>query len=395
MTARSNIARPQAGAKLNTPAAIVADLQTEEPCFTYDLDGCNGSEKTLRFLIDQRRKGPESFSVALESLRQTKNELYSKITEAPRLLTSHTFADLMERELPPIRWIVPEMIPEGMTILAGKQKTGKSWMLLELGLAVSSGGIFLNNIQVDQRDVLYLALEDNERRLKDRFSLLSRAPGAAVPTGFHYVVGADKWPRFDVAGLSHLHFWLDAHPAVQLVIVDTWGKAKPISRQKNGYDADVEAASGIQSLAMERNISVLVISHLTKATHDYALDELNATTGLSATADNILILKRQEKESAGFLFGTGREIDLDKALSFKDGHWSLLGEAEEYRNANPGGIRQEILAVLKSNEMALSLTEIAEAIERPAEIQLVKTYLGRMLDDGQVKRAARGMYTAM
>lgn len=375
---------------LNTPAAIISDLQTEKPHYEiYDLNACNGNGDILRQLIARRKKSPSDLKSYLQSLKEIDESLYQKLTA--HLLPSHTFADLMARELPPIRWIVPEMIPEGMTILAGKQKVGKSWLLLELGLSVSSGGVFLGSIEVEQRDVLYLALEDNERRLKDRFSHITRAPEASVPSGFHYVVGSDKWPRLDVQGLSRLHSWLDAHPTVQLVIVDTWGKAKPISRAKNGYDADVEAASGIQTLAMERNISVLVISHLTKAAHDYALDELNATTGLSATADNILILKRQERDATGFLYGTGREIDLDKALSFQDAHWSLLGDAESYRNANPGGIRQDILTVLKSNEMALTMQEIADAIEKPVES--VKTYLRRMLDDGQVKREGRGMYT--
>lgn len=316
----------------------------------------------------------------------------------PSLPKTSEFKDLMEKELPAIRWIVAGMIAEGLTILAGKQKLGKSWLLLALGLAVSMGGRFLDSIKVEQCEVLYLALEDNERRLQDRLKLLL-PPGGRVPAGFHY---ATRWPRLDADGLQLLETWLDEHPRVKLVIIDTWGRAKPFSRLKNGYDADIDAASGIQQLAIERNLSVLATCHLRKATAEDALDELNATTGLSATADNILILKRERGQADASLFGTGREIELDQALSFNDGHWKLLGEGAEYRlslaskavidvlvlNGGPMWPR-DIAAVLEMRENTIR-KRLFDMKARGEVLETDKGYISNVGNGGNRSNASNG-----
>jgi hypothetical protein len=76
--------------------------------------------------------------------------------------------DLLAWELPPVRWAVPEILPEGLTLLAGKPKLGKSWLAVSLALSIASGGVALGKQPVAQGEVLYLALEENARRLQAR-----------------------------------------------------------------------------------------------------------------------------------------------------------------------------------------------------------------------------------
>ena len=64
--------------------------------------------------------------------------------------------------------MVPPLIPEGVTILAGKPKVGKSWFALDLALALAGGRYVLGDIHLMDGNVLYAALEDNERRLRSR-----------------------------------------------------------------------------------------------------------------------------------------------------------------------------------------------------------------------------------
>jgi AAA domain-containing protein len=78
-----------------------------------------------------------------------------------------TASELMNMQLPPVRYILEGYIAEGLTILAGRPKLGKSWLALDIGIAVAMGGYALN-IRADQGDVLYLALEDNRRRMQKR-----------------------------------------------------------------------------------------------------------------------------------------------------------------------------------------------------------------------------------
>ncbi len=86
--------------------------------------------------------------------------------------TVFTAAELMAQDIPPVRWILPGILPEGLTILAGKPKMGKSWLALDLSVAVATGGKVLG-LQVEQAGVLYLALEDTKRRLQDRLKILT------------------------------------------------------------------------------------------------------------------------------------------------------------------------------------------------------------------------------
>jgi hypothetical protein len=84
-----------------------------------------------------------------------------------------TAAEIMSWDYPPIRFVVPGYIAEGLTILAGTPKIGKSWLVLDLAVAISTGGKAFGSIKVEEGDVLYLALEDNKRRLKKRLLKLS------------------------------------------------------------------------------------------------------------------------------------------------------------------------------------------------------------------------------
>jgi RecA-family ATPase len=54
---------------------------------------------------------------------------------------------LLARQLPPIQWAIPEILPEGLTLLAGKPKLGKSWLALAMALAVASGGVALSSVR--------------------------------------------------------------------------------------------------------------------------------------------------------------------------------------------------------------------------------------------------------
>ena len=91
--------------------------------------------------------------------------------EAPPMLSTISAAALQGKDIPPIRWIVENLIPAGLNILASPPKYGKSWAVLDLGLAVTAGGRFLG-YQTNSCEVLYLALEDSERRLKSRMMKL-------------------------------------------------------------------------------------------------------------------------------------------------------------------------------------------------------------------------------
>ena len=134
----------------------------------------------------------------------TKDRACLDVDDAPeagdRRITPSAFpsaAELMAREIPPVRWIVPGIVPEGMALLAGKPKLGKSWLALGLCVAVASGVVAFGTVRVEKGAALYLALEDNDRRLQ--FRLAKILAGAEVPDGLHYSI---ECPRLDEGGVE-------------------------------------------------------------------------------------------------------------------------------------------------------------------------------------------------
>ena len=82
---------------------------------------------------------------------------------------------LIAETFQPLNWAVNGLLPEGCVLFAGRPKLGKSWLVLQLALAVASGGKALGSIPAEQGDVLYLALEDTKRRLQSRVKTLLRS----------------------------------------------------------------------------------------------------------------------------------------------------------------------------------------------------------------------------
>jgi AAA domain-containing protein len=157
--------------------------------------------------------------------------------------TSWTATELLAETFPDPRFAVVDLIPEGLTFLAGAPKLGKSWLALGLGVAVAAGGRALGKIPVESGPVLYLALEDSPRRLQSR--LLTLLGPDAGPEGLHLET---EWPRLDAGGLERIDEWLEANPAARLGWIDVWPRIRArTDRRTDHYQADYEAAAQLQA----------------------------------------------------------------------------------------------------------------------------------------------------
>ena len=152
---------------------------------------------------------------------------------------SKTAAQLSKQEIPDIRWIIQRFVPEGVAIVAAKPKIGKSWLTLEWCIAIASGlSVFGGSVDITptQGDVLYLALEDNDRRLKSRLAKLC----LKSPERLTLVSMSDGFPRMHEGGLQAIEEWLTKHPQAKLVAIDTLAKFRPqASAKKGAYDQDL------------------------------------------------------------------------------------------------------------------------------------------------------------
>jgi hypothetical protein len=294
-------------------------------------------------------------------------------------------------QFPEIKYVVPGLIVEGLTLLAGKPKIGKSWMLLHAAIAVASGGVTLGGIQCAEGDVLYCALEDNLRRLQSRLNKLLSA---------HQLLGADQeWParlsfrcemlRLAEGGLEQVRDWIKAANHPRLVIIDTLAMVRARKgRDESSYDADYSAVKELRDMANEYNVAIVIVHHLRKAAADDAFDTVSGTLGLTGAPDSILVLKY---DTAGMvLHGKGRDlIELEKALCFDQGActWTIKGDAAEVRRSTE---RNVILTALEGAGEALGPRQIAEAVGMKAAN--VRFLLNRLLNEGEVVKAGYGKY---
>ena len=176
--------------------------------------------------------------------------------------------DLDEQEFDPINYVVPGYIAEGLTLLAGKPKLGKSWLCLDIALAVASGGMCLGNVACEQGDVLYLALEDNLRRLQSRLhKLWATRTWPATARSRPNLFFATEWRRAGDGGVEDIREWIEDHPEARLVIVDVLAMFKATARSQTQtlYEADYGALKGLQSLAMETGVAIVVVHHTRKS----------------------------------------------------------------------------------------------------------------------------------
>ena len=85
-------------------------------------------------------------------------------TRLPKTITAGA---LLATPIPPVKWIIPGLLPAGLAIFAGPSKAGKSWLTLWLCLQISQGKSVWGR-EIEPRTVIYFSLEDTFNRLQNR-----------------------------------------------------------------------------------------------------------------------------------------------------------------------------------------------------------------------------------
>lgn len=237
-------------------------------------------------------------------------------------------------------WIVPNLIPSGLTILAGRPKVGKSWLALQIAIAVATAGTVLGE-NVAKRRVLYLALEDSARRLQNRLALQKCPPGAS----FDLVT---KWRPLIDDGVDILIKTITARH-YQFVVVDTLARFAAV-RKADDENLVTKRLAELQQFTGESNIGCLLIDHHRKPAAGVSdlIDDIMGPTGKAAIADAALGVYRARGQQAAELKLTGRDVterELAVHFDLQLHCWQLLGNADDVR---AGTLQGQILAIIRS-----------------------------------------------
>ena len=300
----------------------------------------------------------------------------------PKLKTA---AELLSTEFTPIRWLIPGLLPEGLMVLAARPKIGKSWLALDVAIACATGGRVLDR-QVEQGDVLYLALEDSDRRMHSRLSKLK-----AAGIGLGDLQYATQWPR-GAEGAAAIHEWIDAHPRARLVVLDVFTKLRSATEgRETAYTTDYTDVAMLKPPA-DRGVSILLVHHTRKADSDDPLDSISGTLGIGGAADGAWIIKRARGSDEAELHLIGRDLEEEGAFAVKFDRetcrWQWVGEAWRVRIS---GERRSILDALAAGPAKPG--DIAKLIGKNENA--VRYLLHAMVKDGQVDRGLDGQYRAI
>jgi AAA domain len=308
--------------------------------------------------------------------------------------------ELLTKHFDPIRWAINGMVPEGVALLVGPPKVGKSWLTLQFAIAISNGSNVWNGRAAEVAgEVLMLCLEDNDRRIQSRVKKL-RAAGADIRihkgsveavtapdvSRLHF---ATDWPRMDKGGLEHLDTWLAAHPNTRMVIIDTLGRFRPPeSGRGSAYQSDYAIGAALKPIADRHNVAIVLVHHTRKMAASDALDTVSGTQGLTGSVDAILVLKRERGQMDAALYVTGRDIEHeeDYALKFdaRSCTWSALGTVHEATRTRE---RQQIIDFISRNGPSKP-KDIAEGVGKkgPAVRRLLQKLFAEKdirLEDGR------------
>lgn len=302
----------------------------------------------------------------------------------PAMPQGITAAALKSKTFKPVAWVIPGLIPDGLTMLAGKPKLGKSWLMLHAAAAVARGGFVLDQ-KCAQGDVLYAALEDNQRRLRDRMAKV--CPIGEWPERLTF--WTDMQP-LEEGGLDQLRAWAGTVESPRLIVIDVFSRVRrPQGAKESIYHADYLATAPLKRFADETGIAVVIVHHLRKMASDAdPLDMVSGSTGLTGAMDTVLVLNRGSDGVT--LYARGRDIEeTEKAVEFdkRACKWSLLGDASEVRVSVE---RRAIIEALRSEGEPMKPAAISDVTGQVRGN--TRRLLLSMARDGEVTKLERGKY---
>ena len=252
-------------------------------------------------------------------------------------------------------FIVNNLLRPGLAVLAGSPKIGKSWLVLHLCMQVAKGETFLGN-KVKSGEVLYMALEDDPRRLQQRMMTIADEGTERLHITTSCV---GKTLDDDICSFER------EHPRCRLIVVDTFQKIRKAGREMS-YSNDYSDVSRLKKLADDLGICILLVHHTRKMPDADCMNEISGTNGIAGSADTIMVLKKEKRTSrSAALYCTGRDIEdreLTLSLDRDTCIWQVKSDTlEEPDDSLPEELTELIAYMKEVGEFAGTNTEFCDA----------------------------------
>ena len=280
-----------------------------------------------------------------------------RITD-PAYLHTMSMSELYETVYPSRPPIIDGLLYPGTYLLAGAPKIGKSFLVAQLAYHVSTG-LSLWEYPVKKSTVLYLALEDDYKRLQDR---MFRMFGVESTENLHFATCAKQIGN----GLeAQMDLFLHEHPDTRLIIIDTLQKVREISSEAYSYASDYEIVGKLKQFADQFGICLILVHHTRKQPANDKFEMISGTTGLLGCADGAFLLQKERGSSlSATLDIIGRDQGEQKIFLQRDKEhliWNLDHIEAEIYEIPPDPVLERINTLLNT-EWTGSATELVQLL---------------------------------
>src|SRR5690606_453733 len=234
-------------------------------------------------------------------------------------------------------------------------------------------------------EVLYIALEDGERRIQHRVKILGGAELGTNLRRFHY---RTEWKPLNQGGIEQLETWIAENPDTRFIVIDTYGRIRGALPGKDKYTEEYELLGKLQTFATRHRVAVLLVHHLRKQGADDWLEQLSGSQAVTGAADTLLGLFRERGQMDATLRVVSREIEeRDIALKMDNGRWESMGDAAAYRTTVERFAILEALEELGGEGKVSDVAALAEKSTANTSKLLVK-----LTQEGLVRKVRYGHY---
>lgn len=230
---------------------------------------------------------------------------------------------LMDMQFPKSRFCIQSLLPQGISILGGAPKIGKSWMVLDWCVRIAKDESVWN-LPTEKGTVLYLCLEDSLARIQERLNYITDE----VPSNLYV---ATKSESIETGLIQQIQNFIISHTDTTLIVIDTFQMIR--NNSELSYANDYNEIGKLKQYADEMSISILLVHHLRKQGDSDPLNKLSGTTGISGAVDAVFVLDKDKRnENKANLLCTGRDIEQREfQLSFNKENctWDLINDSLE------------------------------------------------------------------
>lgn len=278
---------------------------------------------------------------------------------------------LMNKQINHKEHIVSDVLPVGLTLLAGAPKAGKSYFTLSLCIAVAKGESILG-FPTKKGTVLYLSFEDTEDRIQARAMQLTDD----IPSNFHFT---NQVFKIDEGLIGALEDFISSHTDTVLIAIDTLNYIRPESKTSNLYEKDYNDLIPLHKFTQAHNVSLLIVHHTRKIQDGDQYNAASGSTALVGAVDNYwLLLRPKRTERLGKLFISGRDVvDREIELQLDDNCVWQVSDGTKY---SPEELNLTVKStqlylffhtnIITDGEYSCSASELSECIKDKLDIDI-------------------------